>query len=79
MEFFSSYSDIHAENAKENRHSTAREAATLAKKARVKSLVLTHFSARYKNVEALVKQAREVFPNSLAARDGLVYVVPAES
>lgn len=77
--FDSTYSDIHAENAKENRHSTAREAATLAKKARVKSLVLTHFSARYKTVSALVKQAREVFPNTLAARDGLVYMIPAES
>ena len=73
--FDSTYSDMHAANAVENKHSTSREAATLAKNASVKQLVLTHFSARYRNVSNLVKQAREVFPNTIAARDGLVYDV----
>ena len=74
--FDSTYSDEHATNARENMHSTAREAATLAKKAKVKdSLILTHFSARYRSVSRLVREAREVFPSTVAAKDGLVYDV----
>jgi ribonuclease Z len=71
--FDSTYSDQNEENAKENFHSTSREAATLAKNAGAKQLILTHFSARYKTVGNLVKQAREVFPNTIAAKDQLVY------
>ncbi len=71
--FDSTYSDQNQKNAIENFHSTSREAATLAKKAGVKQLILTHFSARYKNVGILVRQAREVFPNTIAAKDQLVY------
>ena len=70
--FDSTYGDDHARNAIENMHSTSREAAKLAKKARAKQLILTHFSARYKRVEELVRQAREVFPNTIAAEDGLI-------
>jgi len=77
--FDSTYSDEHSENARENMHSTSREAATLARKARVKKLILTHFSARYRNVSTLVRQARAVFPDSIAARDGMVYDISAES
>ena len=74
--FDSTYSDEHANNAVENMHSTAREAAKLAKKARVKQqLFLTHFSARYTDVSALVKQARGVFPKTTATEDGMVYDV----
>jgi ribonuclease Z len=73
--FDSTYSDEHQENALENLHSTSREAAMLAKKARAKNLILTHFSARYRRVSNLVRQAREVFPNTIAAKDFLVYDV----
>ncbi len=73
--FDSTYGDDHAESAKQNMHSTAREAAKLARNARTKQLILTHFSARYRDVGELVKQAREVFPNTLAASDNLVYDV----
>ena len=73
--FDSTYSDEHEENARENTHSTSREAATLAKNAGAKQLILTHFSSRYKNVGLLVKQAREVFPNTIAASDQLVFDV----
>lgn len=77
--FDSTYSDEHKANAKENFHSTSREAATLARKAKVNQLILTHFSARYKNVSGLVREAREVFPNTIAARDSLIYDVSALS
>jgi ribonuclease Z len=77
--FDSTYSDEHEENALENLHSTSREAATLAKKAKVKQLILTHFSARYQSISILVRQAREVFPNAIAAKDLMVYEVEALS
>lgn len=56
--------------AKETYHSTSRQAAILAKKARVGILVLGHFSARYKNLDPLLEEARQVFQNSFLARDG---------
>ncbi len=67
--FDSTYADRHADKAKENQHSTAREAATLAKEAGVKTLVLTHFSARYDNIAELVKEASEVHGDVVAAED----------
>ena len=48
---------------------TATQAATLAKKADVKKLVITHFSNRYKNTDVLLKEARAIFPGTIAARD----------
>lgn len=59
------------DKAVERKHSTSLEAATVASEVGAKSLVLTHFSARYTNVSGLVREARSVFPNSVAARDGM--------
>jgi phosphoribosyl 1,2-cyclic phosphodiesterase len=59
--------------------STSVEAAELAKRAKAKRLALTHFSARYRSVSALVKQAREVFPEAFAASDGMFVEVPAKA
>jgi ribonuclease Z len=65
------------DRAKETFHSTAREAAQVAKAAQVRKLVLTHLSARYSiSAEELVKEAREVFADVAAAKDGLVVDVP---
>jgi ribonuclease Z len=65
------------ERAKETFHSTAREAAQVAKAAQVRKLVLTHLSARYSiSAEELVREAREVFADVAAAKDGLVVDVP---
>jgi ribonuclease Z len=50
-------------------HSGAKEAAEAAKKAKAGKLVLTHFSRRYTDVSELVKDARKVFRNSVAAED----------
>ena len=76
--FDSTYGDEHSENAKQNMHSTSREAAKLAKKAKAKQLILTHFSARYRDVRELVKQAKEIFPNTIAAEDNLIYDVASK-
>lgn len=74
--FDSTYGDEHEQKAEENMHSTARQAATIAAKANVKQLVLSHFSARYDDVSILVKEASEVHPNVIAAKDLLTIEVP---
>jgi ribonuclease Z len=56
-------------------HSSARQAAALARDAQVGTLYLTHFSSRYKDLEPLESEARIVFPGSSAARDLLDYQV----
>jgi len=54
-------------------HSTAKQAATIAKKAKVKKLVLGHYSSRYKNISLFKKEAQEVFKNVSLAETGRVF------
>ncbi|HUY70552.1 MAG TPA: ribonuclease Z [Candidatus Baltobacteraceae bacterium] len=58
--------------AKERKHSTSEEAATVAKKAGAKRLLLTHISARYKDTKVLLSDARKIFKNTEVATDGKV-------
>jgi ribonuclease Z len=67
--FESTYAHEKLAKALETSHSTATEAATLAKKARVKRLFLTHFSARYDETFALVQEAATIHGNVEAAED----------
>jgi ribonuclease Z len=63
--------------ARKTAHSTAREAAEVAREAGVRQLVLTHISTRYTGrSHELEKQAREVFSDSLVADDGTRITVP---
>ena len=65
------------ERAKETGHSTAREAAQVALAAKARRLVLSHVSARYSiSAEELVKEAREVFKETVVAKDGMTIEVP---
>ncbi|MBU2476583.1 ribonuclease Z [Candidatus Micrarchaeota archaeon] len=57
------------ERAKETKHSTAKQAAKIASKAKVKKLVLFHFSPRHKETEKFDIEAREFFGNVTAAKD----------
>ena len=67
----STFSGSDKEKAVERKHSTSIEAAELARKADARKLALTHFSARYTKVSSLVREARRIFPNTIAASDGL--------
>ena len=58
-------------------HSTAAQAAEVARDAGVKMLALTHVSPRYFGSE-LAREAQEVFPNTVVARDFDVIEVPFE-
>ena len=63
--------------AVETGHSTAREAAEVAREAGARRLVLTHLSARYtREAPELLAEAQEVFPATVIARDGLTIDVP---
>ena len=74
--FDSTYGKEYTDKAKENMHSTCVEAAQMAKKAQAKLLILTHFSARYRDVTDLISQALEVHPKVLAASDFNIIEVP---
>lgn len=71
------FGEEEAERARETRHSTAKEAGQVALAARVRRLVLSHLSARYsRDFTPILEQAREVFPETVVARDGLTIEVP---
>lgn len=59
--------------AKQTLHSTAKQAAVIAQQADVKQLIIGHFSARYAKTEILLKEAREIFKNTLLAEDRKIF------
>ena len=65
------------DRARETGHSTAREAATVARDAKALRLALTHLSARYiREAPELLAEAQAVFPETVVARDGMKIEVP---
>jgi ribonuclease Z len=72
----STYLKEHAHLAREYLHMTAEEAANIAKKSQVKLLVLTHFSARYQDLDGFEKEARTIFPSTVVADDLKVIQFP---
>jgi len=74
----STFGDAESARALETMHSTAREAAAVAREAGVGRLVLTHLSSRYdREWQPLLAQAREVFPGPVdVAQDGWVVELP---
>ena len=67
--FDSTFLDEMKEKAIETRHSTAKQAATLGKNAKVKNLILTHFSARYKDETKHLDEATQIHDSVITARD----------
>jgi ribonuclease Z len=72
----STFEDSMTKRAKEDGHSTPSMAAKTAKKARVKQLILTHISARYRDPSLLLQQATKTFKNTLIAEDFLKIELP---
>ena len=64
------------EKADTDGHSTPSQAASQAKAANAKKLVLSHISARYPDASLLLEQAKEVFPNTILAEDYLELELP---
>ncbi len=62
--------------ARETKHSTAKQAATVAQLADAGSLLLGHFSARYRDLVPILEEARTIFPNSRLALEGEEFTIP---
>lgn len=74
------YHEATYDNSKEAKarihgHSTAGQAADIARQAAVKRLMIGHYSASYDDTSLLLNQAREVFPDTIAADEGLTVKV----
>ena len=65
------FAQCDAARAKETFHTTAQQAAEIARDAEAKQLVIGHFSARYEDESVLLKEAQAVFPNTLLAKENL--------
>lgn len=71
----STYTEECKERAKLYYHSTAQQAATVARDAHVGKLLLGHYSARYDDEEGLLKEARAIFPESYLSNEGMTVTV----
>lgn len=61
--------------AKTTKHSTAQQAANIAKMAQVKKLIIGHFSSRYKNKDTFLTEAKKAFKNVVLAEEGKVFEI----
>jgi len=69
----STFLESHKHLAKQTKHSTALEAAKIAKQANVDTLILGHYSNRYDDLELFRTEAQEVFNNVELAKDGKTF------
>ncbi len=72
------FADDCADQAKQKKHMTARQAGIIARDADVKRMALIHYSPRYtdRELETLLVQAREVYPNAELSRDRKRFEIP---
>lgn len=71
----STFLEEHEDLCAKTKHSTAKQAGIIAQKAKVKHLVLGHFSVRYKNLERFKSEAQEVFENVSIAATGVQFSI----
>ncbi|MBJ6369828.1 ribonuclease Z [Snuella sedimenti] len=74
----STFLEKHADLAPKTKHSTAKQAATIAKKANAGMLLLGHYSTRYDSLEAFKEEAREVFEFVTLCDDGKTFEFPSK-
>ena len=65
----------HENFAKKTFHSTAEQAALIAKKSNVKKLILGHFSTRYKDLDLFIKESKSIFPNVDLAIENKIFTI----
>lgn len=70
----STYLEEHSKKAADRFHSTAKQAATIAKMAGAKKLLLGHFSSMYETLEQFKEEACEIFENTEIAEEGVCYL-----
>ena len=71
----SSFLDEHEHMCVKTRHSTAKQAASIAKQAQVGKLILGHYSTRYPSIAKFKTEAKEVFENVELAEDGKKFII----
>ncbi|MFT4800812.1 MAG: ribonuclease Z [Flavobacteriaceae bacterium] len=71
----SSFLEEHEHLCAKTRHSTARQAALIAKEANVDRLILGHYSTRYPIIEKFKTEAKQVFDNVELAEDGKKFII----
>lgn len=71
----STYTKENQDRAKLYYHSTAEQAAMVARDAHVGKLLLGHYSARYNNEDVLLREAKQVFENSYLSKEGLCFKI----
>jgi len=69
----STFLDSEEHLSSKTKHATAKEAARIAKQAEVGTLILGHYSTRYKSIELFKEQAQTIFDNVELADDGKVF------
>lgn len=69
------YLQDQTQKAAERFHATTTQAATIASEAKVKRLLIGHFSSKYESIESHVEEARSVFANSDLAEEGVTFLV----
>lgn len=72
------FADELADQAKEKKHMTARQAATIARDAQVRRMAMIHYSPRYtdRELDQLLQEAREVYPSAELTRDRMSFDIP---
>ncbi len=70
----STFLDEHKHLCEKTKHSTAKEAASIAKQANVETLILGHYSGRYKDIAAFKTEAQEIFQNVHLPEDGKEFI-----
>ncbi|WP_407429315.1 ribonuclease Z [Treponema sp.] len=72
------FADDCADQAKEKKHMTARQAATIARDSASSRMAMIHYSPRYtdRELDVLLKQAQEVYPKAELTRDRMIFDIP---
>jgi ribonuclease Z len=73
----STFTEEHSKRAKQTKHSTAKQAASVAKAVEAQHLLLGHYSTRYHDLQPLLAEAKDVFPASMLSKENHVYRIKA--